>query len=175
MLVRDAKRQDLPVVVDIYNEQLHTTTSIWSEIPQTLAERLAWFEARERRGFPTLVAELGGRVIGVAAFGDFRDSVRWRGYRYTVEHSVHVAERSWAQGVGRTLMHALFERAEQMGIHVMIGGIDSANHRSLRFHEQLGFREVGRLPETGWKHGRRCDLVFVQRFIDSTLRSPSPS
>ncbi|HVW24359.1 MAG TPA: GNAT family N-acetyltransferase [Polyangiaceae bacterium] len=168
MQVRDAERRDLPVVVEIYNELLHTTTSIYTDTAQTLEEREAWFDARTRRGFPTLVAAIGERVVGVAAFGDFRDSVRWSGYRFTVEHSVHVASDSWGSGVGRALMHALFERAGRMNVHAMIGAVDGANARSLEFHARLGFREVARLPEVGWKRGRWCDLVLVQRFVDRT-------
>jgi len=166
MHVRDAERRDLPAVVDIYNELLHATTSIWRETAQTLEERQEWFEAQERRGFPALVAVADDEVVGVAAFGDFRDSLRWPGYRHTVEHSVHVASDRWGSGVGRALMDALFDRARALDVHAMIGGIDDANGRSLDFHARLGFREVARMPEVGWKHGRWCNLVFVQRFVD---------
>lgn len=172
MHVRDALREDLPAVVDVYNELLHTTTGIWSEAAQTLEERIAWFDARGRRGFPTLVAVIDDRVVGVAAFGDFRDSVRWPGYRYTVEHSVHVLREAWGKGVGQALMLALFDRAKQMKIHAMIGGVDGENTRSLEFHARLGFREVARMPEIGWKLGRWCDLVLVQRFIEARGSAP---
>ena len=168
MEVRDAERRDLPRVVDIYNELLHTTTSIYTDTAQTLAEREAWFESRTGRGFPTLVAVDGDSVIGVAAFGDFRDSLRWPGYRFTVEHSVHVAGDSWSRGVGRTLMQALFERARNMRVHAMIGAVDAANERSLAFHARLGFREVARMPEVGWKLERWCELVLVQRFVETS-------
>jgi phosphinothricin acetyltransferase len=45
----------------------------------------------------------------------------------------------------------------------MIGAIDGSNDASVLFHERLGFRVVGRLPEVGFKFGRRLDLVLVQR------------
>lgn len=167
MFVRDARVRDLGEVVAIYNEELFATTGIWTERAQTLEERFEWFDARNARGFPTVVAEDGGRVVGVASFADFRDSVRKEGYRFTVEHSVHVERASWGKGVGRALMEALFEHAAARNIHVMVGGIDGANVGSLRFHERLGFAEVGRMPETGFVHGGWCELVLVQRFIDA--------
>jgi L-amino acid N-acyltransferase YncA len=173
MQVRDAERGDLPAVVAVYNELVHTTTGIYSENAQTLEERIAWFEARQQRGFPALVAVNDDRVIGVAAFGDFRDSLRWPGYRYTVEHSVHVLQDSWSTGVGQALMLALFDRARRLGIHVMIGGVDGENTRSLAFHARLGFREVARMPEVGWKLGRWCDLVLVQRFMEAQAPAPA--
>ena len=51
-----------------------------------------------------------------------------------------------------------------LGKHVMIGGIDAANHTSIRFHERLGFERVAHFREVGHKFGRWLDLVFMQRF-----------
>ncbi|HEX7668396.1 MAG TPA: GNAT family N-acetyltransferase [Polyangiaceae bacterium] len=166
MQIRDARLEDLPEVTQLHNELILATTFTWTEQPQSLEERTATFEARTARGFPTLVADDGGTILGTATFGDFRDSIRWPGYRFYVEHSVNVFQNAWGQGVGQKLMMQLFERARALRIHVMIGGIDASNIRSLAFHERLGFREVARMPETGWKHGRWCDLVLVQRLMD---------
>jgi phosphinothricin acetyltransferase len=166
--IRDATVRDLPAVVRLFNDLLVTVpASSWTERPQTLSERRAAFHNRQSRGFPTLVAVDDGAVVGVATFGDFRDSQRWPGYRFTVEHSVHVAERAWGRGYGRALMEELFARARVRKVHVMVGGVDGGNERSLRFHERLGFTEVARMPETGWVHGAWRDLVLVHRILDA--------
>ena len=49
----------------------------------------------------------------------------------------------------------------------MIGAVDGANEASIRFHERLGFVEVGRMPEIGAKFGRWCDLVLVELRLDA--------
>jgi phosphinothricin acetyltransferase len=166
--IRDARVRDLPAVVRLFNDLLVAVpASSWTERAQTLGERRAAFHNRQARGFPTLVAVDGGEVLGTAAFGDFRDSLRWPGYRFTVEHSLHVAEPAWGRGVGRALMQELFARAQARGVHAMVGGVDGGNERSLRFHERLGFVAVARLPETGWVHGEWRDLVLLQRFLDA--------
>lgn len=165
MLIRDAQTDDAAVIADIHNELLDTTTFTWTEVHQTAAERAEGMRARAARGFPTLVAELDGRVQAYATYGDFRDSLKWPGYRFTVEHTVQVARSAWRRGAGRALMLELLARARAANMHVMVGGIDASNTRSLAFHTSLGFREVARMPETGWKHGHYCDLVFVQRPI----------
>jgi len=105
------------------------------------------------------------RVVGVATYGDFRDSVQREGYRFTVEHTVHVDERTRGLGVGRALMEALVARAQAAGLHAMIGAVDGENHESIAFHERLGFAEVGRLPEVGRKFDRWLDLVLMQRTL----------
>jgi phosphinothricin acetyltransferase len=63
------------------------------------------------------------------------------------------------------MMEELVARATEQGKHVMIGAIAADNASSIRFHEQVGFREVGRLPEVGFKFGRWLDLVLVRRSL----------
>lgn len=162
--VRDARAGDLTALLDIYNDVIATSTAIYTEAPTTLAERRAWFDARRAAGFPIVVAEVDGEVAGYSSFGEFRGP--WPGYRYTVEHSVHVRADRRGRGVGQALVTALFPLALASGRHVMIGGIDAANAASLRMHERLGFERVAHFREVGFKFGRWLDLVFVQRFLD---------
>ena len=163
MEVRDATAADVPAINTLYNALIATTTVAWTEYEEPLSERVAWFEAQQQSGNPVLVAELDGVVVGFTSYGDFRGSKKWPGYRFTVEHTVHVAQTHAGAGIGRALLEALVTRAAADGKHVMIGAVDADNVGSIRFHERLGFEEVGRLPETGFKFDRWLDLVFVQR------------
>lgn len=164
VIIRDATPADLPAVVDIYNALLATTTYTWTETAQTLEARRAWYERHHERGYPLLVAEGGdGTIAGFAAYESFRGDGKWPGYRFTVEHTIHVREARWGAGVGRQLLEALIERARSAGIHVMVGAIDASNQPSIVFHERLGFTEVARMPEIGTKFGQWLDLVLMQR------------
>jgi L-amino acid N-acyltransferase YncA len=171
--LRDARRDDLGAIVRLLNALLATTTYEYTEIPHTVESRSSWFERQLERGFPVLVADVGGDVVGFASYGDFRDSIARTGFRHTVEHTVHVDERWWATGIATLLMEALVERALGAGVHVMIGAIDASNVGSLLFHERLGFVEVGRLPEVGRKFGQWCDLVLMQRMIGTVSEAPT--
>ncbi len=119
-----------------------------------------------------LVAVVDDRVAGWTSYGDFRDSTKWPGYRFTVEHTIHVAEWAWGSGVGRALMAELIERARAAGMHTMIAGIDGANDASVRFHERLGFVTVARVPEVGAKLGRWLDLVLMALALDDRALPP---
>jgi phosphinothricin acetyltransferase len=164
MTIRDAREGDLPEITAIYNEVLLTSTAIYRDEPATVAERLAWWEARVHQNYPTLVAcGDSGAVIGFASFGDFRS---WPGYRFTVEHTVHVHSAWRGQGAGSALLRALIPRATALGKHVMVGGIDADNTLSLRFHERLGFERVAHFKQVGFKFGRFLDLIFVQLRLD---------
>ncbi len=164
--VRDAVAGDVAAMTTIYNALLETTTIEWTDDAHTVEERLAWQRSQQAVGRPVLVAVDGDQLIGWASYGDFRDSHRWPGYRFTVEHSVHVDQRWWGRGAGRSLLLALMDRARAAGAHVMVAGIDGDNTESIVFHERLGFQTVGRLHEIGRKHDRWLDLVLMQRSLD---------
>ncbi|WP_083637734.1 GNAT family N-acetyltransferase [Neptunomonas phycophila] len=90
VFVRSCTEADLPSITDIYNHEVQNTTAIWNETTVSLVNRVAWFQARRAQGYPTLVAvDDQDRVLGYASFGDLRP---FEDYRFTVEHSVYVAE-----------------------------------------------------------------------------------
>ena len=79
--VRDARPDDVPAVLAIYNRVMATSTAIYREEPATLDAHLEWYRARTAQGYPVLVATDAAGVAGFASFGDFR---QWPGYRFTV-------------------------------------------------------------------------------------------
>ena len=99
--VRDARAADAAAIAGIQNALLATTAIEWTDTPHTADERAAWVRRHQEAGEPVLVAEVDGDVVGFAAYGEFRDSTKWPGYRLTVEHTIH-------QGL---LMSALIEHA----------------------------------------------------------------
>ena len=167
VLVRQAGESDLPAILTIYNEVIANSTAVYALEPSTIEDRRTWLLSRHAGGFPVLVAtsSVSNDVLGFASFADWRGA--WPGYRFTVEHTVHVRRDVRGQGVGTTLVEALFPRATALKKHVMIGGIDAANEASIHFHERLGFERVAYFKEVGHKFDRWLDLVFMQRFLDN--------
>lgn len=69
-------------------------------------------------------------------------------------------------------MSALIDEARRRGKHAMVAAIDGENEASIRFHERLGFVQVGRMPELGAKFGRWLDLVLLQLRLDDRPAPP---
>jgi L-amino acid N-acyltransferase len=165
LTVRDARDDDVAAITRIVNALLTSTTIEWTDEPYTPDDRLNWLRAHRQVDHPVVVADLDGEVAGFGAYGYFRDVRRWPGYRLTVEHTVHVADAHWGRGVGRLLVDELCARAAATGVHAVIAAIDGDNEASIRFHERVGFAQVGRLSEVGHGHGRWLDLVLMQRLL----------
>ncbi|HEY3291381.1 MAG TPA: GNAT family N-acetyltransferase [Anaerolineae bacterium] len=165
--IRLATEADLPAILSIYNDAILNTTAVYDYTAHTLEMRQAWFAAKQRDGFPVYVAEVDGEVCGFSSFGPFR---AWAAYKYSVEHSVYVAQHRRNYGVGRALILAVIDAARAMDRHVILAGIDSENEVSIRLHRKLGFVEAGTMKQVGYKFGHWLDLVFMQLILDTPER-----
>lgn len=164
MIIRDAQEEDLPGILDIYNDAVLNTTAIWNETEVDLANRRAWLAERQAAGFPVLVARNSAdEVVGYASYGTWRSI---EGFRHTVEHSVYVRGDQRGQGLGPLLMRALIDRARAASLHVMVAAIERENAASIRLHERLGFVTTGQMPQVGRKFGRWLDLTFMQLMLE---------
>ena len=67
--IRSATAADLPSVTKIYEHAVLHGTATFELTPPDLAEMTQRFDALINGGFPYLVAELDGRVVGYASAG----------------------------------------------------------------------------------------------------------
>jgi L-amino acid N-acyltransferase YncA len=162
--VRAATRADLPRILEIHNDAVLTTTAVFHYAPQTLDEREAWFDARLAGGWPVIaVADTAtDELLAYGSFGPFR---AWPAYKYSVEHSVYVHKDARGRGIGRMALVALVEAAEAGRYRTMIAGVVADNAASLALHRSLGFEDVARFREVGFKFGRWLDLCFLQKML----------
>jgi len=153
----------LEAITDILNEAIINSTALYEYAPRPPERMTAWFETKQAGGHPVIGAmDPQGRLLGFASYGPFR---AFPAFKYTVEHSVYVHRDHRGLGVGRQLLGAIVSAAEANGLHAVIGAIDADNGGSIALHESMGFVNVGRLPQVGFKFGRWLDLVLLQRTL----------
>jgi L-amino acid N-acyltransferase len=162
MLIRPATESDLPAILAIYNQIVATSTATYNDQPATLEDRLTWFRSRMKSGYPVLVATVEDQIAGFASFGDFRS---WPGYRFSVEHTVHLDAAHRGHGIGKQLLQTLIPIAQELGKHAMVGAVDAENPISIRLHESLGFERVAHFKEIGYKFDRWLDLIFFEKIL----------
>jgi L-amino acid N-acyltransferase YncA len=170
VIIRPCAEADVATITVIYHHHvLHGAASFEIEPPDA-AEI-----ARRRRavvdgGYPYLVAEEGGRVVGYAYASAYRPRPA---YRNTVENSVYVEPGRERQGIGRVLLKALLEACGRRGYRQVVAVIgDSGHEASIGLHRALGFRMVGTLQSAGFKFGRWIDIVLMQRALGPGDKTP---
>jgi L-amino acid N-acyltransferase len=154
-------------ILEIFNDAILNSTALYEYKPRTLQTMELWFKAKATGAYP-VIAAIGNddQFLGFASYGPFRT---FPAFKYSVEHSVYVHANSRGQGVGKALLQEIARVAQNNDVHVMVGGIDAANHASISLHQQLGFVHSGTITESGFKFGRWLDLAFYQL----TLKTPT--
>lgn len=159
--IRPATVSDLGAINAIYNHFVLHSTCTYQEEPSSSEERAAWFAAHGPK-HPVTVAERDGEIVGWGSLSKFHPR---SAYGRTVENSIYVRHDLHRQGIGVALLSDLVERAKAAGHHTILALIDTEQQGSIVLHEKLGFVEVGRLRQVGFKFGRWLDVVYLQRMV----------
>ena len=161
--LRKYQKSDALAILDIINYNILNATALYDYTIRTLEQQEAILEAKLQSGFPVIVAENNGEVVGFGMYAEFRFR---EAYKFTVEHSIYVSHNHQGLGIGKFLLTELIQLAKQQGLHTMIGVIDAENQKSIDFHHQFGFKTVGIIKESGFKFNRWLDSVFVQLILE---------
>jgi len=167
MKIRDAQEGDLPRLLEIYNGYIEHTSITFDVEKLTLAERRVWFDGFDLQNpkapHRLFVVESERGVEGYASSRTFRAKAA---YSRSVETSIYLAPEATGRGLGRALYgHLLGELEANENVHRAYAGITMPNDASIALHERLGFEEVARFSEVGFKFDRYWDVVWFERGV----------
>jgi phosphinothricin acetyltransferase len=164
VIIRAATRGDAAEIAAIYAPEVLTGTASFETEAPSAADVAARIDKVISAGWPWLVAEADGAILGYAYAAQFRDRAA---YAQTCENSVYVAAAAHRCGVGKALLEALADAARKAGFREMIAviGDGSGNIASRRLHAACGFRDVGLLTNVGRKFGRWLDVAYMQKTL----------
>ncbi|MGP3535379.1 GNAT family N-acetyltransferase [Microbacterium sp. RD1] len=162
--IRAAEERDIPDIREIYNYYVTNSVVTFDEKPWKIAQWREKFAHLKKLGMPFLVAESpSGQILGYALLQPWKPK---SAYRYTVENSVYLGQAATGKGLGRALLEALIDAAQDAGIREIVAAIsDKGAEASIALHEKLGFTEVGRMGRVGFKFNRWLGVVYLQKSI----------
>jgi L-amino acid N-acyltransferase YncA len=161
--LRAATPSDITAITAIYGPNVRDGIASFEYEAPDEAEMAKRQAAILSGGYPYLVAELNGAVVGYAYASAYRTRP---GYRFACENSVYVSPAAQGKGVGKALLDKLIEECTAKGYRQMIAVIGNlGNHGSIALHRAAGFTVVGVLPSIGWKLDRWVDCVLMQRAL----------
>ena len=161
--IRPYQTEDTQAILDIINYNILHSTALYDYNIRTYEQQKAILDDKLAKNFPVIVAEANGQVVGFGMYSEFRFR---EAYKFTVEHSVYVANDYHGKGIGNLLLAELIALAKVQKLHTMIAVIDAENQGSVSFHEKFGFKTVGIIKESGYKFNRWLHSVFMQLILE---------
>lgn len=156
MVIRSMKPSDWEQVRQIYTEGIATGIA-------TFETNAPSYESWDSSHVSScrLVAEEDGDILGWAALSPVSSRCVYGGVG---EVSVYISAKSRGKGVGKLLMEQLIEESENAGFWTIQSGVFPENKASIKLHEKVGFRYIGRRERVGKIHGVWKDnLLFEKR------------
>ncbi len=117
--------------------------------------------------FARLVVTINSNIIGWAALSPVSNRCVYGG---VAEVSIYLSDDHRGQGIGKKLLQRLIDESESNGIWTLQAGIFTDNIPSVKLHENVGFRIIGRREKIGklkdhWKDNyileRRSKIVGI--------------
>ena len=161
--IRPYQTEDTQAILDIINYNILHSTALYDYNIRTYEQQKAILDDKLAKKFPVIVAEANGQVVGFGMYSEFRFR---EAYKFTVEHSVYVANDYHGKGIGNLLLAEIITLAKVQKLHTMIAVIDAENQGSVSFHEKFGFKTVGIIKESGYKFNRWLHSVFMQLILE---------
>ena len=167
-MIRFAREEDLPQLLEIYGPYVLKTTATFEYDVPCRREFARRFQTITEQ-FPWLVWEEEGRILGYtyASLPFTRPAYAW-----CAEPTVYLRPEAWGRGIAAALYAVLEKILKAQGYQVLYALVCGENRQSLRFHEKMGYRLRAELPDCGWKFDRWLGLCWLEKRLDS-VKTPS--
>lgn len=155
MLIRQMTPSDWEQVSEIYSEGIATG---FATFETNVPKYVHWDSSHTDHS--RLVAEDNGTILGWVALSPVSSRCVYGGVG---EVSVYISAQSRGRGIGQLLMEHLIEKSEKAGFWTLQSGIFPENTASIRLHEKMGFRYLGKRERIGKINGIWKDNLLFER------------
>jgi L-amino acid N-acyltransferase YncA len=165
MKIRIAELDDLPAIVEIYNQAVPSFRSTARLTPVTVSERKNWFHEHNPQKHPIFVAELDEGVIGWCSLSNYRPGRP--ALRFTAELSYYVDTDHQRRGIGSELVNHALAVSPTLDIKNIVAVLIDRNEVSRKLLEKFGFQKWGYLPRVLDFNGQECgEFYYGKRVMD---------
>ena len=166
----DATEQMAGDLLAIYSPYVEKTAITFDLTPPDRGTFAAHIRSVQAKKFPWLVLKVEDEIVGYAYADTFKNR---RAYDRSVEVSIYIAEGYHQSGLGRMLYEALETHLKSLtsvtNLYACIAYPNQEDeyltYSSVRFHEKMGYKVVGRFTDCAAKFGRLYSMVWMEKII----------
>ncbi len=156
--IKNATKNDLSSITEIYNDAVLNTTATFDTEPKTSSEQEIWFDKHADK-YSVIVAVQDDIVVGWASLSPWSERCA---YSNTADIAVYIKEGFRGKGIGKKLVEELLKKGPENGLHTAIAKISSENNVSINLFKKSGFKHIGTMKEVGYKFGKVLDVRLMQ-------------
>ncbi|AUI66470.1 MULTISPECIES: GNAT family N-acetyltransferase [Glaesserella] len=165
-MFRLAKENELPRILEIYNQVIERRTVTADLEPATTSSRQDWFEHHlNHPKYPIWVYELEGEIVAWCSYSQFYTR---KAYDGTAEISFYLDKAVHGKGIGKQCVNFLIEQMPNHQLHTLLAFVFGNNEQSLGLLNKMGFEVWGKLPQVADMETHFEDLVMLG-FKNETL------
>jgi L-amino acid N-acyltransferase YncA len=143
--IRIAKEEDLPRIVEIYNQAVIQGFCTADTLPLKVEDRICWFSEHDPDRFPIFVAEENQSIQGWCSLGSYRCGRK--ALENVAEISYYVDKHSRKKRIGSKLLAYTISKAPEFGFNNFLAILLDVNIASIRLLEKYGFEKWGHFPD----------------------------
>lgn len=171
--IRTAKIEDAEKLLEIYAPYVENTAITFEYEVPTPEEFQQRIEKTLKR-YPYFAAEQEGELAGYAYAGPLKERAA---YDWAVETSIYIRQDKKGKGIGKELYESLEAALKKQGILNLYACIaypeqedEYLTRDSVRFHERLGYKVIGKFQNCGYKFQRWYHMVWMEKEIGQHLK-----
>ena len=167
-MIRIAREDDSVQLTAIYGWYVKNT-AVSFEYEAPTAQEFAGRIREIMQTHPFLVYEEDGQLLGYAYAHPL---IRRKACDWAVEVSIYIRRDARGKGIGRALYETLEKVLLLQNICTLEACVASADvldeyltEDSVLFHKQMGYAQVGKMTDCGYKFGRWYHLLWLEKHI----------
>jgi L-amino acid N-acyltransferase YncA len=157
-IIRIASEDDLPAIVDIYNQAIALRSVTADLTPVSVESRKIWLREHTPVKYPVFVAENKSVVTGWCSLSPYRPGRL--ALRHTAEISFFIHEDFRKKGVGTSLVAHTIRHCPHLEIKTIFAIVLDINTASVGFLNKFGFEQWGHMPNVADFDGRECGHLY---------------
>ena len=178
IVIRVATPDDAQGILAVYKPYIEKT-AITFEYDVPSVENFRGRIEKTLSFFPYLVAESDGVIIGYAYASSYHPRAA---FKWAVELSIYLDMDQRGHGLGKrmySLLEEILKKQNIINLYASIAYIgkpdDHLTDASVKFHSAMGYEEIGRFTNSGYKFDTWYSTVWMAKYLsEHTSFPPEP-
>lgn len=119
--------------------------------------------------YPYIVCTYKDKIVGYAYAHKYAERAA---YQWDVEASIYLDMNYKSLGIGKILYKKMIDILKLQNVQNVYACVTSANEKSIKFHQKLGFEFIGVFKDTGYKFDKWYDVTWFGMSINDKDGKP---